>query len=176
MAVIESGGLRLGTAADAGAVCVTEQSPTGLSAEMFRFYVRTQGAPAPHQVRDPISRDMVAARDAHGRELFDLDEVAAWNAARPGTGARKGRPMRWTQLRHDLLAGARDGTLTRSQSGRACLGGLELRSRALQRIGEFLDAGLLREPRSLRGRYRLTPAGERWLAQHDPPAPPDTPT
>lgn len=173
VAVIERGGLRLGTAADAGEVCVTSRSKRGISAEMFRFYVRTQGAPGPYQVRDPITRKLVAARDEEGRELFDLDAVAEWNANRPGPGARAGRPVKWTEMRRDLMVGARDRKLwLTADTGRPLHADMELTPRHVQRIGELVTAGLLRAPGGDRGgRYRLTKAGQKWLAEHDVPDP-----
>lgn len=188
VAVIERDGLRLGTAADAGRLCVTDRSAEGVSGDLYRYYVREQGAPAPYQVKDPITRKLTSARDADGRELFDLDAVAAWNDARPGPGSRvnPGRPVKWTALRWDLLAGARDGRLTqyivrdylappdappldeglrklaREHPGES----LELRARPLQRLGELIGADLIHPAPPRSGRYRLTAAGRRWLDEH----------
>jgi hypothetical protein len=172
VAVIERDGLRLGTAADAGRICVTSRSPGGVSGDMYRYYVREQRAPGPFQVRDPITRKPVSARDEQGRELFDLDAVQRWNAERPGPGARvqPGRPVKFTQLRHDLIAGASEDRL-HLRAGRPWLGDEELRSRQVQRLGELVEAGLLRRPAGERGRFKVTAAGRKWLAEQVP-APP----
>jgi hypothetical protein len=171
VAVIERDGLRLGTATDAGRLCVTERSPRGVSGDLFRYYGREQDAPGPYKVRDPITRELVSARDSRGRELFDLDAVEKWNASRPGMGARTVRPgqrVRWSPLRRDLLVGARDGRL-RLQQDRPWLGDDELGGNAKQRVGELVEAGLLRRPRGKNGgKYTLTPAGSEWLAEHVP--------
>lgn len=172
VAVIERDGLRLGTAADAGPLCITDRSEEGVSGDLYRYYVREQGAPGPYQVKDPITRKPVSARDEQGRELFDLDAVAAWNASRPGAGARvvPGRPVKWSELREVLLAGARDGRLTLNRDGRTYLEAdgepVEQKARNLQRVGELVDAGLIRRPRGQQGRYTLTTAGQRWLEEN----------
>ena len=159
-------GLRLGTSTEAGAECVTSRSPRGIDGELYRFYMRTQGAPGPYLVRDPITKNMVPARDEEGRELFDLDAVKAWNESRPGPGARTGRPVKWTRMRQDLLTATRDGQLVRAATGRPFHLAVELDPRQLQRIGELIAAGLIAEPRGRGGKYRITAAGERWLDQN----------
>lgn len=167
VAVIKSGSLRLGTAVDAGRECVTAKSPEGVPGDVYRFYMRTQGAPGPYLVKDQITGRPVPARDAEGRELFDLDEVRRWNTARPGPGARTGRPVKWTAMREQLLTAARDGHLWLSaQTGRPVHRSIELTPRHVQRISELLDAELLRRPRGRGGRYRLSRTGQEWLAEH----------
>lgn len=172
VAVIERDGLRLGTAADAGRVCVNPKTGRGVSGPTYRFYVRTQAAPTPYLVRHQITGRKVPARDEQGRELFDLDAVAAWNAERPGPGARTGRPVKWTAQREQMLTAARDRQLWLSdKTGRPVHESLELTARHTQRISELLDAELLRRPRGRGGRYTLTRAGQEWLtATADDPA------
>lgn len=163
VAVIERDGLRLGTSADAGALCGKD----GVSGDTYRWYVRVYGAPGPYKIPHPITGKMVSARDEQGRELFNLDAVAKWDSGRPGQGVRvqPGRPIKFTQLRWDLLAGARDGRL-HLRDGRPHLGDEPLAARSLQRLGELLDAGLLDAPpedSTKRSPYPLTDAGRRWL-------------
>ena len=172
VAVIERDGLRLGTSEDAGRECVTRESPHGVNGEVYRWYVRTQGAPGPYQVRNPVTEQMVSARDDAGRELFDLGEVAAWNRSRPGPGVRNvpGRPVKWTQMRQDLLEAAQDGHLVRQV--RVRMAGEELTPRQAQRLGELTAAGLIEvEELPEREVYQLTAAGQEWLVENARPAP-----
>ena len=160
----------LGTAAEAGALCVTDLSPRGVSAETYRSYVRSQGAPPPFERWDDMLGRRVVARDERGARLFDLDAVKAWNRARPGKSTRYGRPLGWSPIRHLLLVGARDGRLTAVPGDRLGrvqphLDGVRQHLRDAQRVGELLRAGLL-DLDTDEGRYRITDAGRAWLAEH----------
>src|SRR5690606_37956842 len=149
-----------------GRVCVNPRTGKGVSGETYRFYVRTQGAPAPVQIPHPITGRMTTARDEQGRELFDLDAVEAWNKTRPGPGARKGRPLHWTWQREEILTAARDGLL-QLVDGRPEHTGMELTPRQVQRISELVEAGLLSRPDSPHGQFSLTDAGAEWLAEKE---------
>jgi hypothetical protein len=172
VAVIKRGTLRLGTMADAGRECVTSNSPHGVSAETYRTHKRDSDAPGPYMVRDPITEKLVPARDEHGRELYNLDAVAAWNRRRPGEGRWAGRPLRkLTPIRWKFLTAAQDGRLSRAHvEGRGLrpfIGDDEMTSRAwTQRLTELIDANLIDPPRDEQGPYQLTDAGQRWLEQH----------
>jgi hypothetical protein len=65
------------TAAQAGALCVTDQSPNGVAARTYRYYVKRLGAP------DTVGRDIDT-----GAKLYDAEAVREWHANRPGPGAR----------------------------------------------------------------------------------------
>ncbi len=67
----------LGTASEAGALCVTKDSPHGVRGATYRRYVTLSGAP------DAVSRDV-----STGAKKYDLHAVEAWNKARPGAGSR----------------------------------------------------------------------------------------
>lgn len=65
-------GRRVGDATDAAALC-------GISKDTYQYYVKRLGAPAAVKgYRDPET----------GYLMYDLDKVEAWQAARPGRGAR----------------------------------------------------------------------------------------
>jgi hypothetical protein len=65
------------TAAQAGALCVNDQSPNGVQARTYRYYVRRLGAP------DTVGRDTET-----GAKLYDAEAVLEWHASRPGRGYR----------------------------------------------------------------------------------------
>jgi hypothetical protein len=77
---------RVGTADDAGRLCVTAEAEHGVSGHQYRRMVRKPpktSAPPP----GPIDVGGALLMDPDTREaLYDLDAVRKWNAARPGRG------------------------------------------------------------------------------------------
>lgn len=67
----------LWTAEVAGRNCPTKQSPNGVSAVTYRYYVSQYGAPK------AVSRDLET-----GEKLYDPEAVKTWHAGRRGQGYR----------------------------------------------------------------------------------------
>ena len=173
-----------GSIGDAARLCVTARSEHGVSVSAYRLYMRTQGAPGPISVPDPVrpGRSMTV-RDGAGRELYDLNAVRDWHLTRPGSGrARPGRVPARTELRAALLSEARAGrlvveppTVGRPRGGRVAKGDLEaavlgpVSSQVLRtQVTALMKAGLLELPDEA-GRVVLSGAGATVLDGWNPP-------
>lgn len=73
------------TAEQAGALCVTADSPKGVKASTYRKYAEKNGAPD-SGLRHPTT----------GVQLYSAARVLAWHAARPGRGRWGPRASRAT--------------------------------------------------------------------------------
>jgi hypothetical protein len=158
----EVDGVRRGDAADAGALCKTERSRDGVSADTYRRMISQLGAPGPLPGFNP--------EDGH-RE-YDLGAVERWNAERPGQN--KGswhRDIRHrTPMRDEFLSAVAAGEVTvRLQpptlKAELFRGETPLDTRAHSKVyGEFARAEMVATP-EVGGKLELTEAGRELLAE-----------
>lgn len=165
---------RIGTADDAGKLCVTARSPEGVPGRTYYWYWKNdQGAPGPvldergDQMRDP----------ATGALLYDLDAAEEWNRSRPGSAVGQ-RPaqdlasLRRTELRHALLAEAEAGRLTLDRDGKVRVEELKLPGRfeprrVAQQVGELRRLGAFTGGNERRPRLSLSREGRGALERFD---------
>lgn len=115
--------VRVGTYADAGRLCVSEASPSGVSAATYRDYAARGGtgrnraptaAPGPLSIPDPTDdtgeRRIPLLEPGTRAAQIDLDAVVVWNAARPGPRGWQGA-LRRTPMTVQMLTAVRDGRL-----------------------------------------------------------------
>lgn len=170
--------VRAGTAADAGRLCVTDRSPNGISGAQYRWYSsqsgdgRYRGTPAPGPIMvwdESLGKDVRVPDPETSGNLYDLDKVEEWNAARPGARRRTHiqlSTLRSTPVRRRLLDAAATGRL-RTVGGRTLLDGEQVDDRTGQSIAELQKVGALEQwatisPRLREGtddRIGLTPDG-----------------
>jgi hypothetical protein len=106
-------GIRRGVAADAGALCITKDSPQGVDAATYRRMCSQLGAPRPIQAIDPATKQPYELRNPRtGEKEYDLNAVEEWNRTRPGPGAWHHDITRRTPMRHQVLAEIDAGRFT----------------------------------------------------------------
>jgi hypothetical protein len=98
----DENGVRRGNAADAGAACVTDKSPKGVSASTYRRMVSQLGAPKPLPGFNPQT----------GEKEYDMDAVEKFNADRKGPGAWHRDITHRTPMRHQVLSEIAAGRFT----------------------------------------------------------------
>lgn len=186
---VEGRRVRVGTYADAGALC----NPP-ISGSTYRRYtlpgLLDPPAPGPLTIPDPDGGAGTVLTDGGTRApLVDLDAAIAWDAGRPGSGRRPqtAATLRETPLRRRLLEAARTGRLvvvrsTRQAARRATedrpeggwgwqtyIGDEQLPSRrAGQSRAELQEFGLLSAPDpagAKRQHLALLPAGVEVLTR-----------
>jgi hypothetical protein len=152
-------GVRRGNAADAGRECVTSHSPTGVPASTYTRMITQLGAPKPLPGRNPET----------GEVEYDLDEVAKFNANRPGPGSWHKDITHRTRMRYDLLAavGARKLSVVIDPDLKVAVfrDGEPYDGRANTRVFTDLRRAKMIEVPQVGGDVRLTPEGEKLLAQ-----------
>lgn len=162
--------VRVGTAADAGRLCRTERKPDGVDGDTYTYYTRglaTTRAPGPVMVWDEAAEKAFPLIDPETRGyLYPLDEVEAWNAARPGQGSGVGTPtadnLRRTKIRATLVTAAEGGILQVADDGRTVVHGQPISPREAQAVTLLRSLGIL-EPAEVDGqrRWTLTDVGRR---------------
>jgi hypothetical protein len=158
-------GVRRGNAADAGALCVTKESPKGVDAATYRRMCSQLGAPRPLTTFNPNT----------GEKEYDLDAVEEWNRNRPGPGAWHHDITRRTPMRHQVLAEIAAGRFTVAIEGltvRIHRDGVLWEGRANTRVFTDLQRGDMVTVPPTGGQVTITekaqPVLEQWNA--DEPA------
>lgn len=162
--------LRVGTAEDAGRLCVSPRSPNGVDGQTYRKYtrnLRTEPAPGPVQYIDPATGLVATLVDPMTlAQLYPLDEVPPWNAARrPGARTRAtAENLRPTATRRLVLDAAAAGRLSADRTGRTVIGAEQQPPRVAQSVTELCRLGILELDEKAR-RYRLTKTGRQVLTR-----------
>lgn len=161
-------GVRRGNAADAGAICTTSHSPSGVPASTYRRMITQLGAPGPLKGRNPDT----------GEVEYDLDAVAAFNASRGGPGAWHRDITHRTPMRHDVLAAVAAGRISVIIDDQMKVAifrdGKPFEGRANTRVFTDLRRGEMIEVPQVGGEVKPTKAGaellEKWAAEGEVPA------
>lgn len=163
--------VRVGSAADAGALCPTADGRPRTAKE-YQWLVKYSGAPGPVMIPnplDPTARDVPLINPVTRMQEYPLDEVAVFQAGRRGRGRQHpGRStpeaLKRTEWRERLLVAARNGRLAVESDGRVTLDGERLAARPAQLCGDLLRSGVIGEPGD-DARLPLTDAGRAVLTR-----------